>query len=145
MTAIRDEVSATLRALPQVQALRGFALRQSGQHTAPVDRLACSPLAPSVRAALLLEVAHRAVLAAAAVTAGGSVPIEVVRAVAPRSAVAGELLTVGVDWRDRCADCGLPFGPVERPGRCVPGRCAPVTGWEPGVAPELDGSGEWRG
>jgi len=145
MTAIRNEVSATLRALPQVQALRRFTERQAGQHTAPVDRLACSPLAPSVRVALLLEVAHRAVMAAAAVTTGGPVPIDVVRAVSPRSAIADELLAIGVDWRDRCAGCGLLFGTPEHPGRCAPGRCAPVTGWEPGVAPEADGSGEWRG
>jgi hypothetical protein len=145
MTAIRNEISATLRALPQVKALRRFAQREAGQHMHAVDKLACAPLAPSVRVALLLEVAHRAVMAAATVTASGPVPVEVVRAVSPRPAMADELLTVGIDWRDRCAGCGLPFGPAARVGRCVPGRCAPVTGWEPRVVPELDGSGEWDG
>ncbi len=145
MTAIRDEVSATLQVLPQVAALRRFTAREASGHTRAVDRLACSPLAPAVRVALLLEVAHRAVLAAASVAAGGPVPVEVVRAVSPRPAAADVLLTVGIGWRDRCAGCGLPFGPVGRVGRCAPGRCAPVTGWEPRVVPELDGSGEWDG
>ncbi len=145
MTALRNEISATLRALPQVKALRRFAQREAREHMHAVDKLACSPLAPSVRVALLLEVAHRAVMAAATVTANGPVPVEVVRAVSPRPAMADELLTVGIDWRDRCAGCGLPFGPAARVGRCVPGRCAPVTGWEPRVVPELDGSGEWDG
>lgn len=146
MTAIENEAeAAALRGLPQVRALRRFAVREAKRRASVVDEIACSPFAPSVRAALLLDVAYRAMLAAAAVTAGGPVPPEVVRAVSPRPAVAGRLLVLSVDWRDRCSGCGLPFGPPGRSGRCVPGRCAPVTGWEPRVVPGLDGAGEWDG
>lgn len=142
---VRDQASTSLRALPQVQALRRFTVREAKQHAPMVDEIACSPFAPSVRVALLLDVAYRAVLAAASVTAGGPIPPEVVRAVSPRPAVAGRLLALSVDWRDRCSGCGMPFGPAGRPGKCVPGQCAPVTGWEPRVVPGLDGAGEWDG
>ncbi len=145
MTAVRDEASATLRALPQVAALRRFAVREATGHTRAVDRLACSPLAPAVRVALLLEVAHRAVLAAASVTAGGPVPVEVVRAVSPRAGDGRRTAHGGHRLAGSVRGLRTAFGPAGRVGRCAPGRCAPVTGWEPRVVPELDGSGEWDG
>jgi hypothetical protein len=141
MTALRADVEAALRSLPQARALRRAALRESEQFAHVVDRIACSPLAPSVRVVLLLEVAYRALLAASTVTASAPVPAAMVRAVSTRPAVVQRLLAMGAHWRDRCPGCGLAFGP----DGCVPGRCCRVTGWEPRVTPGQDGTGEWDG
>lgn len=143
MTTMRADVEATLRALPQARALRKVAVRESEQLALTVDRVACSTFAPSLRVVLLLEVAYRALLAAVSVMVTTRVPAAAVRAVSPRPVVAGRLLALGHAWRDRCSACGKRFGRSHYVNCCAPGKCAPITGWEPRVTPGLDGTGEW--
>lgn len=145
MTAIRADMDAALRAMPVARALRNSALREAEPLAVTVDRIACSPFAPSLRVVLLLEVAHRALLAAASVMVTARVPAAAVRAVSPRPVASSRLLVVAHAWRDRCSGCGKRFGRSGHVHCCAPGRCAPITGWEPRVTPGLDGAGEWDG
>jgi hypothetical protein len=145
MTTMRADVDATLRALPQARALRKVAVRESEQLAVTVDRIACSPFAPSLRVVLLLEVAYRALLAAASVMVTARVPATAIRAVSPRPVVASRLLVLAHAWRDRCSGCGKRFGRAGHVHCCAPGKCAPITGWEPRITPGLDGTGEWDG
>ena len=145
MTALRADVDATLRAMPEAQALRRVAIRETDKFANTVDRIACSPFASALRVVLLLEVAYRALAAAASVTATAHVPAGAVRAVSPHPVLAHRLLAIGQAWQDRCAACGRPYGRTGFVHCCAPGRCAPITGWEPRLTPGLDGRSDWDG
>src|SRR5882757_7481637 len=143
MTAIREELDTTLRALPQARALRKAAAREGEQYSTIVDKIACSPFAPSMRVALLLDIAYRSLLAAVSVVDTARVPIPAARAVSLRPGAVDSLLSMGEHWRDRCSGCGRPCGRSHYVNCCAPGKCPPITGWEPRITPGLDGRGEW--
>jgi hypothetical protein len=124
--------AAARRQTPQVQALRGTVAQESNVLAATVDRVACAPRLPAMRVAVLLDIAHRALQAAASLTATARVPETAVLAMSPRPDAARALLGAGKWWRQRCPECGRRYGRADRADRCVPGRCVPLTGWEQG-------------
>jgi hypothetical protein len=111
-----------------------------------VDGMACAPGPAPVRVILLLELAYRACLAAASLSATTSLSERAVRDISERRDATQLLLAGGLRYRQRCSDCGRPFPDECTPMTarldgllCEPGRCAPATGWEntlPATEPE---------
>jgi hypothetical protein len=123
--------------LPLLRAsVRRIVISRSSDLARFVDGLACGRQPAQLRVVLLLEVAYRACVAAATLTAVNRLPTGEMTHVSERQEAAGALLAVGARFRVRCSGCGARYieaagtSRARHPVTCRIGACAPGTGWE---------------
>jgi hypothetical protein len=123
--------------LPLLRAsVRRIVITRSSDLARFVDGLACGRQSAQLRVVLLLEVAYRACVAAATLTAVNHLPAGEMTHVSERQEAARALLAVGSRFRVRCSGCGARYieaagtSRARHPVTCRIGACAPATGWD---------------
>jgi hypothetical protein len=115
---------------------RHIVIRRSADLARFLDGLASDRQPAPVRIVLLLEVAYRACVAAATLTAANKLSPGEMAQLSDRVEATRMLLAIGARFRVRCSGCGGPYKEASGTSRarhrvtCRVGACAAATGWE---------------
>jgi hypothetical protein len=115
---------------------RRIVIRRSADLARFLDGLASDLQPAPVRIALLLEVAYRACVAAATLTAANKFAPADIAQLSDREEATRMLLAIGARFRVRCSVCGALYKEASGTSRarhrvtCRVGACAAATGWE---------------